>query len=393
MRLSILRAKIKNKIWYYIKDYFYYQRAVDSPIVQNINNNCSPNQKKAIVCYLTDSYFINWENTKKGRTQPFEIMKIVNILSGLGYGIDVIGCNDIKALEVVKSKKYDLIFGFGETFYQLTNVQPAAISILYITENHPRFSYQEERKRLDYFYKRHGRRHNITRSGKFYKMYHLQKIYSHVITMGETKLLDNQYCDPYFIFPTGLTNQDFVFKNKNHIYSRKHFLWLGSRGAVHKGLDLLLDVFYQQEGIVLHICGLAKDEKKILKIKKRKNIIEYGHININSDIFLEINNICTFIILPSCSEACSTSITTGMLHGLIPIVMKDAGFNRLGENAIFLEDFKVEYLKMKLNELSNSDPDNLTLLSKQVFDFARQNFTIQIFENNFKKIMEDLLIK
>jgi hypothetical protein len=391
MSISILRTKIKNKIWYYIKDYFYSQRVVDSPIVLNINNDCNPNQKKAIICYLTRSYFINWEYTKKDRTQPFEIMKIVNILSGLGYGIDVIDCNDIKALEVIKSKKYDLIFGFGETFYQLTNLQPAAISVLYMTENHPEFSYREERKRLDYFYERHGRKLNLTRSGKYYKIYHLQKNYSYVITMGETKLLENQYCNPYFIFPTGLTNPNFVFKNKNHLHSRKHFLWLGSEGAVHKGLDLLLDVFNQQDNIVLHICGLQKHDRKQLIIQKRENIIEYGHIDINSDLFLEINNMCSFIILPSCSEACSTSITTGMLHGLIPIVMSDTGFNKLDENAIFFEDFKIDYLRMKLNEISNVNPDKLTLLSKHVFDFAHQNFSISKFENNFKAIILDIL--
>ena len=90
---------------------------------------------------------------------------------------------------------------------------------------------------------------------------------------------------------------------------------------------------------MLHICGLQKHERKQLILQKRVNIIEHGQIEINSDLFLEINNTCSFIILPSCSEACSTSITTGMLHGLIPIVMRDTGFNRLGENAIFFEDF------------------------------------------------------
>jgi len=393
MRNSILKTKIKNKIWYYIKDYFYFQRVAESPIVQNINNNCNPNQKRAIICYLTSSYFINWEDTKKGRTQPFEIMKIVNILSDLKYGQDIIGSNDIKALEVVKSKKYDLIFGFGETFYQLTNLQPAAISVLYMTENHPEFSYREERKRLDYFYERHGRRYNFMRSGIYYKKHHLQKIYSHVITMGEAKLLNNQYCNPYVIFPTGLKNPDYVFINKNHLHTRKHFLWLGSGGAIHKGLDLLLDVFNQKDDIVLHICGLGKKERERLPMPIKDNIVEYGHIDIESDIFLDLVDKCSYIILPSCSEACSTSITTGMLHGLIPVVIRDTGFNQLGNNAIFLEDYKIDYLKMKLNEISNMDSDRLTLLSKHVFDFANQNFSISNFEENFRTIILDIVKK
>jgi hypothetical protein len=124
---------------------------------------------------------------------------------------------------------------------------------------------------------------------------------------------------------------------------------------------------------------------------KRKNIIEDGLIYIKSDTFLQLVNKCSYIILPSCSEGFSTSITTGMLHGLIPVVMRDTGFDRLGPYAIFLEDFKVDYLEMKLNELSNTDPAKLSSLSRQIFDFARQNFTIQVFGYNFKAIISDIL--
>jgi hypothetical protein len=82
-----------------------------------------------------------------------------------------------------------------------------------------------------------------------------------------------------------------------------------------------------------------------------------------------------------------------MLHGLIPVVIRDTGFNQLGNNAIFLEDYKIDYLKMKLNEISNMDSDRLTLLSKHVFDFANQNFSISNFEENFRTIILDIVKK
>ena len=132
-------------------------------------------------------------------------------------------------------------------------------------------------------------------------------------------------------------------------------------------------------------------ERKNLFMPRKENIFEYGHIDVKSDLFLQLVEKCSFIILPSCSEACSTAITTGMLHGLIPVVMKDAGFTRLENNAIYLEDFKISYLEEKLNELSNSDSGKLNILSRQIFDFARNNFTIQVFENNFKKVISDIL--
>lgn len=385
------REKIDKRIWRLIKDYFYLQRVADTQIIQNINYSCDPNQKKVLICYLTFSFLHNWENKKISRTQTFEILKIVNLFSDFGFSTDVVAWNDIKVLDLIKSKKYYLIFGFGETFYQMTTLQPEAISVLYMTENNPEFSYQEEKKRLDYYYSRHGKKFELTRSGKFYKLHQFNKTYSHVISMGETSLLSKQYSDPYFIFPTGLINPVYNFNNKDHIKARRNFLWLGSTGAIHKGLDLLLDIFAKRDDIVLHMCGLEKKEKRRLKVPVKGNIINYDHIDISSKLFLDLIEKCSFIILPSCSEASSTSITTGMLHGLIPVVTKDAGFNRFGENAIFLEDYHIPYLEKKLDEISNLNPTDLADLSHRVYNFAKSNFTIQIFENNFRNIIQDIL--
>lgn len=389
--MDLLFKKIKNKIWNHLKTIFYYERVTDSQIVQNINYSGEQNQKAAIICYLTRCHFLNLNDTSKGRTQPYEILIIEEVLSFLGYKIDIINCNDIRALTIIKNNKYDLIFGFGDTFYQLTEMNPYAISILYMTENPPEFSFKKEKERLDYYFIRHKRKFSFTRSGKFYKIEHFQKKYSSVITMGETELLNKHYNNPHFIYPTGLKNSNYYFSNKNHIKTRKHFLWFGSVGAVHKGLDLLLDVFSQQDDIIIHICGLGQEEKKQLYIPKKNNIIEYGHVDINSDIFLNLVNKCSYIILLSCSEGCSTSILTGMLHGLIPVVLKDVGFNKLGENAIFFEDYKIEYIKVKLNELALYSTEELKLLSKRVYEFARINFTINSYKTSLKKILLNIL--
>jgi len=391
MQIPILRMKINNKVWNYIKDYFYYHRISDTPVILNINDDCKGDQKRAVICYLTYSFLCDWGSTNIGRTQPFEIMKIVKTISGFGYAVDIIGCNDLKALVVLKNRKYDLIFGFGEAFYQMTNLHPNAKSILYMTENTPAFSYKQEKERIDYFYQRHGRKINLRRSGKYFKKHHLDKLYSHVITMGEAELLQNSYNNPKSIFPTGLRNIRYSFTEKNHLQSRNNYLWFGSTGAIHKGLDILLDVFYKRDDIILHICGLDKKERKILNIRQKDNIIEYGHVDVNSDAYLELIQKCTYIILPSCSEGFSTAVTTGMLHGLIPIVIKDTGFNRAGDNVILLEDYKVDYLAETINELSCSDPHELSKLSKKVFDFAQENFSLEAFENHFRKIMTEII--
>lgn len=390
MKVTEFNDKVKSRLWIYLKEIFYKERSLDINLIQNLNYKVESNQQRILISYKTTGYFIN---TKKniGVTWVKEIFKIVKVFSDLGYVIDLVDVNEIKILDKLKSNKYDIVFGFGEVFYEITNNQPDALSILYMTENHPAFSFTEEKKRLDYYFMRHKKRGKFLRSGQFYKLHHLEKKYSSVISLGEIDLLKSQYDCPHSIFPTGLYNPCFNFKTKNHKETRNNFLWLGSSGAIHKGLDLLIDVFSKRDDITLHICGLSSKEKFFLGVPDRKNIIEYGYMDIKSQDFLSLVDLCTYSILPSCSEGFATSITTGMMHGLIPVVMKNTGFNRIRDLAIFIDDYKLETIELKLNEIIKFSDQELQNTSTQVYEFAHENFNISTFEKKFKKIILKIL--
>ncbi len=384
--------KIKRLVWRRIKDYYYYSIANDPPIIRNINYNVVPHQKKVLISYLTRGFAVRPE-INSGRTIIPELFKIVKVFTESGFAVDLVNCNDIKSIKLILDTKYDVLFGFGEVFYRMSEFQPNALTMLYMTEQHPETSYKEEQKRLDYFYERHNKKVPIVRSGQFYKIEHLKKKYNSVITLSELEPLKQMYNDPYPIFPTGIINPQFSFSDKEHSFSRTNFLWLGSSAVIHKGLDLLIDVFKKRDDVSLHICGLNEQARKILNIPERANIYDYGYIDIQSETFLNIVDKCTYSILPSCAEGCATSITTCMLHGLIPVVNKDAGFNRLSDNALFLKDFKIEYLDNKISELSNYDIEYLSKLHERVFHFARSSFILSTFEENFRTIVNDIIKK
>ena len=111
----------------------------------------------------------------------------------------------------------------------------------------------------------------------------------------------------------------------------------------------------------------------------------------NGETFLKLIETCSYTIFPSCSEGFATSITTCMLHGLIPIVYRSTGFNRLKNNALFLDDYKIEYINEKITEYSEISIENLNIYSKRIFDFARQNFVISKFNENFREIVTEIL--
>ncbi len=391
-RLKRFSDKAKEFIWRKIKGSFNHLRARDTPVIRNINLDSGNIQRKVLISYLTIGYVTNTEKNT-GRTIILEIFKIVKVFSELGFSIDLINCNDVKSIEIIKDTKYDLIFGFGEVFFMMTQLQPEALAVLYMTEQHPAVSYIEENKRIEYFYERHKKHIPIMRSGQFYKIEHLEKKYNAIITLSETEPLKSIYNQSYTIFPTGIINSRFVYADKDHSIARKNFLWLGSSAVIHKGLDLLIDIFSRRDDIFLHICGTNPKVRKLLQIPDMINIIDYGYIDIQSDTFLDIAKKCSYSILPSCAEGCATSITTSMLHGLIPVVMKDTGFNRLSDNCIFLNDFKIEYLDTVISELSNSNIEDLISLRLKSYLFARKEFVLPAFERNFHFIMSDIISK
>jgi glycosyltransferase involved in cell wall biosynthesis len=390
MAFRIIREKIRTRIWNLLKGYFYAERIKDSPLVINLNKSGDRKQKKVLICYVTYSHFTDLENGP-GRTIPFEIFRIVRVFTELGYCIDIIGNNDPQAVELIKSRTYQVIFGFGESFIQMKKIQPLAISVLYMTENHPVFSLEEEKKRIEYFGLRHGKKVSISRSGVFYTPGHMQNEFSHVITLGDPEQFVQSFNNPFTLFPTGIQHPEFFPKQKNHSETRKGFLWLGSYGAIHKGLDLLIDVFRERPDLTLHICGLVPSEKKLLGLRESSNIIDHGYVRIDSTAFLNLADACSFIILPSCSEGFSTSITTGMMHGLIPVVTKDIGMNKLGKLAFFLDDYHIEYLSTRVRDLSNSDPGILNEMSINAYKFALDNFTPEAFERSFRDIAHNIL--
>jgi hypothetical protein len=386
---------LKTKIKTVITEFLVKKFLSTTKVVRNLNWDIStPNQPRILISYLCRLFELD-TTLPIDRTHHFEINEMIRVFSRLGFCIDVIDCMELAQISKIKNTKYDVIFGFGSVFYQMTQLCPDAVSILYMTENHPSFSEREENKRKNYYYERHRKKVKFTRSGTYYTEQHLEKIYDHIIVLGDAAPFSSLYETIYSIFPTGLINKKFTFleKEKKHAVTRKHYLWLGSFGAIHKGLDLLLDVFTQEKELHLHICGLSPKDRKFLNFSPSSNIHEYGHINIQSDEFIKLVSQCTYIILPSCSEGFSTSIATGMLHGLIPVVMKNTGFDRLNNKAFYLEDFHLDYLTKKIHEYSSWNEMNLSEMSRDIYFWSRDNFSTETYSTKFLEIMEAIFKK
>ena len=261
---------------------------------------------------------------------------------------------------------------------------------MYLTEKPPYFSSHKEYERLKNLYNRHGIKVPVSRSGLFYQDIDMTN-FDACVMIGQDE--DKQLLEKkqvFTLYPTGLLNTDFKLPTEILDENKNNFLWLGSRGAVHKGLDLLFDVFSKHPELTLHVAGFnAIDKKRLLKIIP-SNVIDHGFVDIRSKTFVDIARTCTFIISASCSEGVSTALITGMNHGLIPLRSVECSiyFDPVGE--IFAEN-TIDCIDNTILKWTKKDFAELLSHRHNTMVFSRQAFGIRQFSSHIHDIIGTII--
>lgn len=356
-------------------------------IVLGINQDCLKEQKKILISYLDydrTAYSLRHENA---HTNLQEMMQMVRVLVDMDFCIDVCGCNNPDAELEMPSDYYDYIIGFGDMFRLAKKRNPKAFTIMYMTENPYYVSKACEQERIDYFFERTGKKITFTRTGKFY-LENDESLADAIICLGEKKYFSNDIVKR--VYPSAFINDKYV-KNISDKRQNTNFLVFGVKGFVHKGNDLLIEVFRKHPEWKLYMCGKEiKEECKKLGLSLTDNIVDCGFIDVESDKFLALVKICPFVLLPSCSEGMSTSLLTCMRHGLIPVTIRGTGMDELEEYCEFFEDYHVSAIEDKLEKLVSFDREKILEHSNKIYQYANENFTLEAYTKGLKKCFEEL---
>lgn len=356
-------------------------------IVLGINQDYLREQKKILISYLDygrTAYSLRHANT---HTNLQEMMQMIRVLIEMDYCIDVCACNNAEASLEMQSDYYDCILGFGDMFRLARERNPKAYTIMYMTENPYSVSRAGEQQRIDYFYERTGKRIDFARTGKYY-LENDEKLADAVICLGEKQYFDCKAVQR--LYPSAFKNEKYI---KNICDKRKstNFLVFGVKGFVHKGNDLLVEVFRKHPDWKLYMCGREIDEEcKRLGLSLSQNIINCGFIDVQSDRFLELVELCPFTLLPSCSEGMSTSLLTSMRHGQIPVTTRGTGMDDLEQYCEYFEDYHISEIEKKLEELVMMDKEHIAQYSDRVYQFANENFTLENYTKQFRRCIENL---
>ncbi|MCH9651581.1 MAG: glycosyltransferase [Deltaproteobacteria bacterium] len=161
---------------------------------------------------------------------------------------------------------------------------------------------------------------------------------------------------------------------------RRRFLWFGSGGLVHKGLDLVLEAFAGLPDFELVVCGPIRRERDFERAYFRElyetpNIHTEGWVDVAGQRFQEIARSCLGVVYPSCSEGGGGSVISCLHAGLIPVVTREASVDVSEDFGVVLRAATIEEIRRSVRALSERSPAQLEAMARAAWAFARQHHT------------------
>jgi len=333
-------------------------------------------------------------------TSSSEALITARIFNELGYNVDVVW---IFSNKKINYEKYDVIFGIGEPLERsFFHNRKRIIRICYCTGTHPFFNNSATLKRAKEVFEKKGKL--LLSSTRL-----LSDCWSLQFTLSDGLIvLGNEIvADTYKKLYSGkIINVDAsyykicdytkILSQKNYKYAQKHYLWFGGSGFIHKGVDLLLDVFRSHSDIFLHICGPLSAEPEFEaayyeELYKTKNIHFYGFINIESEQFKYLLEKCCFIIFPSCSEGQATSVINVIANGgLIPIVSKESSVSA-ADFGIYIDEINIDGIEKAIRMSESLSEEELKHRSYKCGELISSQHTSDNFYTSMKRSIESIL--
>jgi hypothetical protein len=358
----------------------------------------SENNSKGIVLlsYVIDPFLKhNSESIPVSHTKFWESLQIAKTFLELGFNVDVISYGN--ALFSPK-KNYNIFVGSRIHFEEIAQrLNPDCIKIVHLTISHWCYNNKSQCERLLSVQKKKG----ITISPIKMAETNLAIEYADFATiLGNDVTIDTYKYANKPIFPIRISTPVLFpwIENKKFDECRKNFLWFGSEGLVHKGLDLVLEVFSEMPEYNLTVCGPVSEEKDFERayykeLYQTPNIKTVGWVDINSQKFHGIINNSVAFVYPSCAEGQSGGVVTCLHASLIPIISVQSGVDISPDFGVALRDCTNEEIKKSITFISQLEENVLERMAKKAWEFARENHTKDSFAYDYKSAIISIINK
>ena len=185
-------------------------------------------------------------------------------------------------------------------------------------------------------------------------------------------------------------------EDKDFAAAGGRFLWIGSQGLVHKGLDLVLEAFARMPDLHLTVCGPIREDRAFEAAYRRElyatpNIETLGWVDIASPAFADLCRRTAALVYPSAAEACCGTVVNSMQAGLIPIVSVGAGVDVDPDFGMVLGELSVEAVGQAARSLAARPPADLAAMARRAWTVARDTYTVETYRAVFGAAIERIV--
>lgn len=329
----------------------------------------------------------------RGHSNVWECSEIVRIFNRLGYVVDLIAWDDTSFVHTVP---YDVVFDIHRNLVRYSSEKTK--TIFHVTGSNPEFSNRAEQARLNDLRQRREASIGVRRivAAGDLSMFEENMARADLVTLigndvtaatfpGNVRLKMRQVVATGAWLPVALENTPLNARPSE-------FLWFNGGGAVHKGLDLVLEVFSGHPELTLHVVGPYLKERDFVAAYRKElfrtpNIRSHGFIFPANRRFLEIASRVRAFVSPSCSEGISTAAITCMQAGMVPIISENCGISLSDRSGIILEECTVAKIEKAVLSIASVNDDVWRSMAENSRRIARGIYS----RNEFSRLMEEAI--
>lgn len=332
-----------------------------------------------------------------GHSNYWESREIARIFHTLGYTVDAINWTDH---EFASTKPYDVLFDICINLQRLSSLlDSSTIKILHCTGSDPYYQNRAETQRVEALRQRRGGSYRakrcLARPDLARQAVQIADVCSLLGNQHTLSTYPEELRHKFELVPvSGSDLGTSVKSEKDYVPPEREFLWFAGAGAVHKGLDLLLDLFAARPELKLHVVGYAGQEQDFLAIYRREltqlpNIRFHGPLAPRGRPFKDILRRVFCFIAPFCSEGISPAVVTCAQAGLFPIVSRDTGMSLPAGCGMVLETCSTDEIGKAVCTAHRMPSAEITSQIKVIQEYALREFS----RANFRRVMERFLMR
>lgn len=345
--------------------------------------------------YITWPFREGWDSPKaRGHTNAFEVVAMAEAWLDQGFRVEVCDYDDLSYTPPTDCMVAIDLHSNLEKWKN--NLREGCVKILHATGCHWRTHNKAELDRIDALRQRRG----VSLQPKRQVAPNLAAEIADEITV-----LGNEHTIGTYVFvgkpitriPISSAYEFAWPEDKNFEEAKRRFLWIGSYGMVHKGLDLVLEAFAATPDLHLTVCGRPEKEADFFaayekELTRLPNIHLRGWVDLGSPEFGEIARTHAAVVYPSAAEGGGGAVIHCMHAGLLPICTAEASVNT-GDFGISVDAAHPEAVRAAVENVACRPSEEVSQMAQGAWQNVRGMHSRANFKTNYRNFTATIVSK